>query len=82
MMGLAMAPEKAVASVQSAEIDGDASSVSLTMLEDASSSRGRVESRLNLLRSDSSIDSIERVRFLNHRSVRQRRQRIDVVVFD
>ncbi len=59
MMVLEMAPGKAVASGQSAEIDGDASLLSLTMLEDASSSRGRVESRLNLLRSDSSIDSIE-----------------------
>ena len=74
MMDPGMDLGKAVASVWSAEIDGDASLVSLTMLEEASSSRGRVESRLNLLRSaDSSIDSIERVRFLNHRSIQDRR---------
>ena len=67
MKGLGMALGRAVGSVRSAEIDGDASLVSLTMLEEASSSRGRVGSRRNLLRSDSSIDSIERVRFLHHR---------------
>ena len=70
MMVLGMVLGKAMARVWSAEIDGDASLISLTMLEVDSSSRGRVESRLNLLRSaDSPIDSIERLRFLVHSSI-------------